>query len=275
MTGPDAADRLRAELTAEVEHLPPTVAPYARIVRDGTRARRRRATLIGVPVAAVIVALALTVASLSGSSTRASGPAAAAPVATPTVGAPTDRASTTATSTEAAPKSPPIASGELAGHRWELVHAPPPRPTETFRADAVRQPPCDVVEALLDGHLANRGGTWCASSPGDSSASSGASSRMTSIGIGDTALYKPGVGSLGTITYGVVPPEVVKVVATFHNGASPITVTPTNNGPNGASFYVIPFANGAGFGESGSLQFYDAQGKLLDAMTRVRLGSGK
>lgn len=130
---------------------------------------------------------------------------------------------------------------------------------------------------LLDGRLDNRGGEWCASSPGGPppSLSSEESPGIATIGVGDTALYKPGVGSLGSITCGVVSPNVVRVVAKFDNGAPSITVTPTRNGPNGRSFYAIPVASGAGYGESGSLHFYDARGEQIVSIVNLGLGMHK
>ncbi|MGC0421839.1 hypothetical protein [Embleya sp. AB8] len=270
MTGPDQVAGLKAELAAMVEELPSTIAPIERIEEHGRRARRRRTALIGASVAAVIVVSALTATSLSGSSNRASGPANRTPVLPSTT-------STTPISTPSSPPtSPPtpaksaksgqIVSGELSGHRWELVHVPERIPASV--AATMRPSGCEAIEVLLDGHLDNRAGQWC-----DPPREQGP--RFSSAAVGDTALYQPDVGHLGTLSFGEVPPEIKKVVAQFDTDKPDISVTPVENaGPNGRSFYVVPVPSGAGYGGGGTLSFYDAQGRETDVLHNVGIGGG-
>ncbi|MYS87659.1 hypothetical protein [Embleya scabrispora] len=271
MTGPDQGSWLRAELAAGVEDLSPSVAPIDRIEQGGRRARRRRTALIGASVAAVIAVAALTAASLSGSSTRATGPAHQAPSA-PT-GVPT-QPETPTTEAEVPPRNP-IATGEFAGHRWELVHSPENVPQNTPQTGAAPYR-CDVVEVFLDGHLDNRGGSWCATNLRSTVRPGVQPMEIASVAVGDTALYRPGVGYLGTITFGQVSAEVASVTARFDNDKAPITVkTAAYGGGNDTRYFTIQVPGGAGYSVGGSLHMQDAQGREIEAVSDIALGAAK
>ncbi|MFF7249173.1 hypothetical protein ACFZBU_35290 [Embleya sp. NPDC008237] len=268
MTGPDQARWLRAELAAGVADLPPSVAPIDRIEQGGRRARHRRTALIGASVAAVVAVSAMTVASLSGSSTRARGPARDAPPASATVPAQPERPATVAE----VPRRNLIASGEFAGHRWELVHSPEAEPRAWSAG-----PRCDVGELFLDGHLDNRGGEWCEPSRGGSAESDHHLLSVASIAVGDTSLYRPGVGPLGTITVGRVSRDVAAVTARFEDDKPAITVQTVAYGgaADGTRVFTIQVPSGAGYSRGGSLHFLDARGREVEAVTDIALSAAK
>ncbi|MEU0940638.1 hypothetical protein [Embleya sp. NPDC005971] len=262
MTGADQERWLRDELAARVEELPASVAPIDRIEQRGRRARRRRTALIAASVVAVVAVSAMTAASLSGSHTRATGPAREAPAS-----------STIPPHPETVTESPDrnvIATGEFGGHRWALARAP--------RGDAqaaIDAPGCDVVEVFLDGHLDNRGGRWCEPAQRVSPESSHAW-NIASIAVGDTALYRPGVGSLGTITFGQVSAKVVAVTARFENDKAPITVRTVDRGlANGTRSFTVQVPSGAGYSAGGSLHFLDERGREVEAVLDIGLGAAK
>ncbi|MDI2132037.1 hypothetical protein [Yinghuangia seranimata] len=275
---------MRERFEQGMRDVPDTLAPHQAIEGGGRRLRRRRTAIAGSIAAVLVAAGGLTAVSLAtggggGQKTAAAGspPLAVAqsPAATP---APESTPSTPKTQPDGLGKVT-VASGDFKGHKWELVRTrstgmyQQPSPDDKSKlVEATGY--CELYEVFLDGHLDNRAGNACAPDPLWDRPVTDDHAGFSNVGVGDTALYKPGVGKLGAVTFGRMSPNVAKVTATFEDGtkadAKVLTVPGTSE-----HYYVFEVPEGSRPDGAASAKWFDAGGKVLSQEDNLGIVGGK
>lgn len=267
MTGDEEGQWMRDRFDQGMRDVPETLAPHEAI-ETGGRARRRRRAAVGGAIAAVLVAAgtatAIGLTSGGGTDNVATGSTPSASTATPGQASPT----TGAPDAAAGLGTLSVAKGEASGHTWELVrvrsYGTYEAPAKTTGAPALesRTGYCETYELSLDGKLTNRGGGHgCGDKPTWQRGDTTGGEDFTSLGLGDTSLNQAGVGKLGTVSFGITPQNVAKVVATFDKDKATVDVA-TQKIEN-QSYYVMFVPANAGHGDSATVRFYDANAKQV------------
>ncbi|GAA4969680.1 hypothetical protein GCM10023205_38730 [Yinghuangia aomiensis] len=287
MTGDEEGQWMRDRFDQGMRDVPETLAPHEAIETGGrARRRRRRRAAVGGTIAAVLVAAgtatAIGLTSGGGTDHVATGSGPTASAATP-AGAPS-----------AVPYAEDLgrvslAKGEASGHTWELVRIRSYGPYEAMKmpngaptgkstgvaAAETRTGYCEIVELNMDGKLTNRGGgRGCADNPLWRLDKSASGDDFTAIGLGDTQLNQAGVGKLGTVSFGIVPQNATKVVATFDKDKATVDAQPQKVAND--TYYVMFVPANAGHGDSATIRFYDANGKQIgNDHPYMGVGNGK
>ncbi|MFI1582714.1 hypothetical protein [Embleya sp. NPDC020630] len=279
---------MRDKFERGMRDLPDTTAPHDTIVAAGGRARRRRRVRVGGAVVAAVVAAA-GIATI-GLTSRTSGHTATSHGSpTASVSAPTPGASGAQPTPQPTPSAVPssavayaeelgtvsLARGEAGGHTWELVRVRSYRefdastdvtipdkgaPTAPSRT-ATHTGYCDDLVLNLDGRLDKRAsGLGCADQPLWKRTNVSGYGDFAIISLGGTSADTSSVGHLGTISYGVVPKNATKVVATYDADKTKVEA-PTHKFPGSDEAYFVMFVpRGTGHGITATLLSYTAEG---------------